>query len=407
MRIVTLSPIFTPLSLKPGIDPRSPFYGEVLRALPQESDSVHVPNRKRVNGSEYQNLEDDGYDLRLAVWAPPAQKEQIRFHIFPGAISIAEVTLDFSGALDAEKIEAAAQARTKELIKQSASALSAFLRQTSGKIPDKYLDKNIPAEKSVGDDISWIARTLVLSEDERSDPAFRRLLRDWLEHTASPEDAAQLSDGEIDYSMTWLNYVIVERDPAQTRMLLSAMRIAQYFYAAQDSLNDQTQMTLARAYFMKNVREAERLLLDARDKTQMLRIEYDIQKSYLNRNKRRVVDDIMAIWDYQTLVENGGRMIDASSAKINEINTRRSERNSLVTDLILVGIGLLAVMEVSLYLTEYSREVMSRPALEYQDSQLSWVLSTVAAIDTDFMLLGGAVLVIFLVLFYVFWKTRK
>jgi len=92
---------------------------------------------------------------------------------------------------------------------------------------------------------------------------------------------------------------------------------------------------------------------------------------------------------------------------IAEITNKRSERSSFFTDLILVGLALVTVIEVSMYLTEYSREVMSRPTLAYQDDETSWILTAIAAIDTDQMLIGGAFVILILVCFYVYWKIRR
>ena len=406
MHLVTFSPIATNLSLKAGLDPRSDFYRDIVQAVPAKEPNVWLPNQQQ---STYESIEEDSYDLRLFVWTmrDETSSDEIRFHVYPNAITIAQARISLHEQMDAAALEAYSQARTRELIAAHLPELNRLLEKTEARMPAVYRDTTRDATVDPMQSIHWIARAVVLPEEDLQDPARQSFLTQWLEHTARPDDAAKIIRRDIDFSMTWLNYVIVGDNEKRSRMLFSSMRIAQYFYASQEALNEQTQATISRTYFEKNVRQAQESLVDARARTQMLRIKYDIQTSYLNRAKRKVIEDIMSVWDFDTLVDNGARMIEVSTSRITEINTRRAERSSFVTDLILTLIALLTVVELSLYMTEYSREVMSRPALEYNDSNLSWILSAVAAIDTDTVLLSGAFSIITLVLIYAYWKIKK
>jgi len=224
---------------------------------------------------------------------------------------------------------------------------------------------------------------------------------------SAPEDAEALITGNINFSMTWLNYLIIEPTEVQRRTLFSALRTSQFFYAAQEYLNDNAYRALTNSALEKNVRIVERRLTTARRDMQMLHIMYDTKKTFMTRKKRQLVNDLMEIWDFDILKANGERMVAASNTKIAEITNKRSERSSFFTDLILVGLALVTVIEVSMYLTEYSREVMSRPTLAYQDDETSWILTAIAAIDTDQMLIGGAFVILILVCFYVYWKIRR
>ena len=185
------------------------------------------------------------------------------------------------------------------------------------------------------------------------------------------------------------------------------VRLAQFFFAAQYHLNLQTQRALIEASFEKNVRKANQMLNDAREKMQHLSIQFHVQRSFLRRSRKEAMDMMLHGWDFDDLVENGERMVQASTSKIDQIYSKRSERSSFVTDLILAGIALLTVIEVSLYFTEYSRQLMSNPALEYYDDDMSWVLSSIAGIDTDTVLIGGALSILTLVGLYAYWKLKK
>ena len=207
--------------------------------------------------------------------------------------------------------------------------------------------------------------------------------------------------------MTWLNYAIVDSTPRRTLMLRAAMRLSQVYYAVQHSLNRQAQLDLSRAQFEKNARKVKSALTLTRTRMQMLQIQFGVQKSFMNRTMRSVLDGIMQAWGFDDVVANGARLIEASSARINELDRSRREFSTYLTDVILAAIALIAIMELSLALVQYSREFVSRPVLGYTDSSVSQVLSFVASREIDVLLSGSALLFVFLVIVYGLLKRDK
>ena len=64
------------------------------------------------------------------------------------------------------------------------------------------------------------------------------------------------------------------------------------------------------------------------------------------------------------------------------------------------------MFELALFLTQFSREMMSRPALDYQDESSSFFLSKIAYVDADIMILSGILTTAALVLVYLRLKKR-
>ena len=387
------------------MDPSGPDYRAQLLRLKNLPESVRIPVAERADAaSSYENLAADDVDLRLCVFEPrlDAENEKLRLHVFPGAYAIAEYELLPPDEYSAADIEQHALARTREVVEATRESVSELMDTVRRALPHHWID----SDEAAGDfSIAWTARTIVI--EPRDLARHETLVNHWLSNTARPEDASALLDGDIDYSMTWLNYVVATDDPRRLALLCSAMRISQFFYARQNAINERARDALARAFATRDIRESQSLLAGARADIQVLRIQYDTLSSLLNRNKRRVIDGIMEVWDYPRLVANGNRMVEASTSRIQEITAQRAERSTFVTDLILTVITFLTVIDVLLSLSQYSREVMSRPVLEYRDQDMSWILSGVAAVDTDQVLIGGALGVITLLLLYAYWKLRK
>lgn len=410
MFVRTVGPLDIPLYLRRALDPRSKDYDALLASLPADDREFVVPNRgEGKRNADFSRSKEDDLDLRLFVWTPqmPDGGPRLTFHVFPTGVASLEATLPAPPLTEREEVEEAIQDEVAAALSMVAGRFCKLMAKVIKGLPDDFADGLDKAYRCDRTDIGWTARCLVISEAERSDPKLQEFLTEWLETTARPDEAAALIAGEIDVSMTWLNYVIVQRDPEETESLFSAARIAQYFYASQSQLNLDAQDALGEVTDKKGVRNLEERLKSFRRRMQLLQILYETQKGFLSRIRRRKFDDFMDVWDFDDLVANGQRIISASTDRIDEIVAKRTERSTSFTDAILFGIALFTIVEVALYFTEYSREMMSRPALGYTDNQLPFTLRFVAAIDADIMVLGGLFATLVLIVFYAIWKRRR
>lgn len=412
MDVLTYTPFRTSILLRVGLNPTSALYPDVVRELSGLPENVRVLNAARGAGPDYAELENDSYDLRLLVWSGPAGDDngpELHIHVYPNAVAIAEIRFRDVKVDTAGNLEAWCQEQSRAVLEACYADFLDFLEHVRLSIPDGYLEKVDTGTFGVDErpNIEHTSRTLILSEPERRDPAFARLVTDWLADTIRPEDGAEIVAGNRDYSMTWVNYVIVDTDPRQTYILLSTMRIAQYFWSAQGWFNNQTREIITGSVKEKNVRSAQDRLSRSRMRMQMLEIEHNNLRATLNRRRERVMSDILGVWGYDRLVRNGRLLGEIASQKIDEINERKAAKRSLLTDMILGGIGFFAVIDLLLYLHEFSREVMSRPALEYNDSHLSAILTFIARIDTDTTILSGFVLIGVLIFLYYLLRRGK
>jgi len=183
------------------------------------------------------------------------------------------------------------------------------------------------------------------------------------------------------------------------------MILAQYFYTAQENCNQQLKQAIEKAYIADDLLTAEKTLSKARLAARMQTIQYHDALKYVTRDKREKIAEILNGWDYSELVENSNRMIDVCSSRLEEVDNRRREKSSVMTDLLLVALSFFAVFELSLYLVELSREMMSRPTLDYHDDSSSVFLSFIANIDTDYMFSFGVLVTVGL--FFIYRKFKQ
>ena len=407
MHIRTIGPVTTPLYLLRALDPRAEDYDMLLDALPPDSAELKAPNRQPgARRAYFARSDTDDLDLRLLVWRPPATDGvQVTIHLYPTGVAILETEQASPPLTTRREVEQLVQQRAHAAFTTLSARFTELLMEVLAALPPNFAAVPPDDWSCTGEDIGWISRALILKDAERKNVEFHPFLREWLSTTARPEEADQLIRGTIKSSMTWLNYVLV--DGQELEDVFSAARSAQFFYAAQNTLNLLAQEPLGRVAQGEGLRQLERQLMSARQRMQQLRILYETQKGFLSRQRRRKFDDLMKVWDFKELVENGERIISASSDRIGEITSRRSERSTTFTDAILFGIALFTIVETSLLFLSYSREMMSRPALGYTDSQMSWILRAIAAVDADAILLGGTLLSLILILLYAYWKSRR
>lgn len=393
IKIKTVTPFHAPLSIALGVDQSSNEYTALLNRI-VESNAHCTPIHRADIEHDYDAIENDARDIRLLHWQSQ-QDSKLSIHLFPNNVAIAELALTFDANLTSKQIAQQSQALTKaaleDVYSEFISDLAAFANL------DKALRLGEVSEKLR---VHWISRFLILTKEQLTHPSVQTLTSDWLKDTQNPLDAQAIIAGDKDHSMTWLHYAIVDEKHAEEEHRVSTMILAQYFYTAQENCNRLLKQAIDSAYNSNNRTLTEKRLSFARVVTRLHLIDLNEHKKFLNRYKRKLLDSILASWDFDEVAANGQRMIEVCTARLDEADNKRRERSTVMTDLLLVTLSFFAVFELSLYLTEFSREMMSRPALDYNDENRSFFLEFIAEIDADVMFAFGFGLTFALVIIY-------
>ncbi|MCV6621307.1 MAG: hypothetical protein OIF51_06090 [Cellvibrionaceae bacterium] len=427
--IRTLLPIHVPLSVNPGINRRASEFDESLRSQLAKHPDLSLPKPKQAQ--EYESANVDSWESRLCIWQRPDLSPDLKVHVFANSIAVAELKLNVPYNNDHEALEKDCQRLSKELMDELypelVLAIERFVAQDDEDLftllPDWQQDLKV----------FWISRTIMLEQEQLQEQSIKDLLNNWLSHTHRPQDAADIIANKKDHSLTWLNYVLVDyRDPSAIETedksedggengidnpspaarqkedpRLDAMILAQYYYTAQEYCNQRLSASIDSAYNHDSIEDVQEQLSDSRLISRLHQVDYYEHLKFLTRPKRLLLEGILDCWDYSALQDNSQRMIDICSSRIEEVESRKRERASRLTDFLLVALSFFAVFELSLYLMELSREMMSRPALSYTDENSSLFLEVIANVDTDVMFGTGFALTLLLVLVYQFIKSRE
>jgi hypothetical protein len=402
VNIRTISPIYIPIELKTGADRSSAKYSEFQTIINNEFKSTIFPQLLDKT-PEYESIEKDSWEHRLFIWKNHELEQDFEIHIFPNNIGIVVINHMIEYAGDTKAMEKTVQKNATQLIKKFYASFVEQLDLICSKKYGDYFRLNSNPDFDVF--IFWVSRTVLINSENMNNLLQRKLINDWLAHTHRTDDAKDLLSKDISYSMTWLNYAIVDFNIVNDERL-DSMILAQYYYSAQENCNKLLKQAIDSAYNANKKNDAQLKLNQSRVITRLHQVDYHEHLKYLTRSKRKILVEILTCWNFEQLTANGQRMIEICSSKIDETENIKRERSSLLTDLLLVALSFFTVFELSLYLTELSREMMSRPALDYNDDNSSFMLQFIAEIDTDVMFGSGFFLTLLLVFVYKIIKSR-
>lgn len=441
IRFRAIAPIYSPLNLRLGVDQFSTQFIAQLTELNSHSAVIEQKSwqgkfinfaGKPQNGagsetdtspdteSQYQSIDVNSKEVRLMSWQPNEQSNLI-FHVYPNNIAVVEVEveLDINQLIGdvscndktVKLLEDEVQLLAKQKIRAHFDDFCQDLRQLKPKLSNDYIVSNEPCIAG----ISWVSRTMLLTGQELAQERNSNVLKAWLAKTNRPQDAADIIAGTKNYSFTWLNYALKNAKPVGQDPYLDIMALCQYYYVSQENCNTALRSAIEGAYVSTTVGDKEKqsrkqpiekMLARTRTACRLNKIVFYENIKYLTRPNRAFLKDILSGWEFDQLVENSERMIEVCDARLQEEDNKKRERSSIMTDYLLVALSFFAVFELSLYLTEFSREMMSRPALDYNDSKSSFFLSVIAEIDADIMFSFGFGLTLLLILVYRYLKRN-
>lgn len=420
-----IAPIHSPLSLHLGVDQFSTGFIQSLKAVNlqdiNDKDGTPLPPSWRgkifhIGGEQnearqYQSTDKNSKDVRLMCWSP-SSNNNIIFHVFANHIAIAEIelTLDITPLTEqadssdslVELIEGRVQHLAKEQINTYLADFSDDLQQLKLHLSADF----IFSESGSVDSGDWVARTMLLNDEQLNQEEMAPILTAWLKKTSRPQDAQDILANKKNHSMTWLNYVVKNAKPVGEDAHIQIMVLAQYYYVSQENCNSALRGAIEEAYSRTKKLKTDKVLASTRTACRLNQIAFYENIKFLNRPNRVLLEDILNGWKFNQLVDNSERMIEVCNARLEEEDNKRRERSTVMTDFLLVALSFFTVFELSLYLTEFSREMMSRPALDYNDSKSSLFLSVIAEIDADIMFSLGFGLTLLLIIVYRYIKRN-
>lgn len=416
-QVLTYTPIRNPLSLRPDINEYSTHYRAFIDELAQhipEQIGGYTPLGITQAHKRYDDLSKDSVECRLFTIEKYLAEQActLTFHCYPGGVAVIETVFEIApDAITEQDTIARSHAAIEAWLPDLLAWFGAVQRWDAHTYKffhgiSRDLLKQLDGAPSVLSELTyWTSRCLLINPADLTEA--EPMLRGWLANTGKADEVDALMRKERQFSMHWLNYVIIGEDLTQQAQLRDTMRVAQYFYTARQRAIEMLQAALAQgAELRQQTRASERLLKAATTFSRANDIYYRESIKYFTQAKRQRVEAILSGWQFAELAESIHTLEDLCQNAIQSVQRQQQYRSSIYTDLILVFIGFLTILELVVALSAYSREFVLRPTLSYLDSSYSAVLSFIAWINTDVLMLSGLFTVLGLLGLYSYVKLK-
>lgn len=348
----------------------------------------------------------------------------VRFNVFDHGIMLLETAIPLldhrrlygTGAEALDQLEAYAVAVGDALAvavqNQLLGPLVAALRSTQRRGKDDVVAES-ETELTSADEFGsplWVTRTLHL---DPADPHALPMLQYWLRHvdTTDENNAEALVQGRAASNITFVNYAVMTPEPQGHGTLQHAewegLRYAQYYYAALDRIDSLLAQVLAETTASTapaRVKHLRELLVRFTERADMIVMDRHRVSKYLPRGVRASMEAVLSGWDHDHLVAQPVQhKLGVCQRHLDELERRRSAKSSVVTDLILLCIGITSILATALALTDFGRSTALDPHLTGTGggSLVAWV----SAQPADAILISSLVISMAAVAIYFFFRS--
>ena len=345
----------------------------------------------------------------------------VHFKAYDHGIVLVEATADIStllaesedpvAVLDALEVEASlvGEAVARMLVLDVVQPFVARLQDLPG-ARDVLDFSDGPADGI--DDIGspmWVTRTLTLQRNEPATPALvRRWLRDSTDPSA-PDCHHDLVTGAVNHHVRWVNYVFLD-DAGRARPVeiepdvWAGLEFSQYFYGALDRVDSLLSEVLARSSdtsYRGDLPAMRQSLRTLSQRAELIIMDKQRVSKYLNRRVRAHLDDIMEGWHYAAVLEEPVSFkIDLCTRRLDDLKARRQVRSALVTDIILLLIGVTSILATALSLSDFGRSMATDVEMGPFDLGSSRLTAWFAGLPADTLLLSSGLLSLLLIVSY-------
>lgn len=260
----------------------------------------------------------------------------------------------------------------------------------------------------------WVARSLLV------DPGDRAMLAHWTKGAIDDESEQarqDLLDGTGDRLVRWLNYAFVDVDGEGAAAFKEDGRFddqwqgvgyAQVTYAVLDRIDARLATVLAESAAATERWQLEELkeqLVGLSGRAEVAIMDRQQLAKYLTRAVRRHMEEMLSVWDHDGLLQEPVQFkIEACGRRLDDLTARRTARSGVVTDLILLGIGVTSIASTAVAIIEFGRTSASDSLSTGYDLGGSRFTSWFSAQPIDAVLLVSGVISVVLVLLYLYFR---
>jgi len=275
-------------------------------------------------------------------------------------------------------------------------------------------------QDKVSTEVLWVTRSLICDIDDgkeqrsREPLPLRSIARTWLRAVGDKELTDKVAEEDDAYSTRWLNYLFregfVARDGRREFCdVWHAMQLCQYYYSAVESLNDKLNRVLSFANQDKakgNLRDLRTHLDDIVRRCELVLAGYNEMQKYFNRDKFHAFREILGYWNFGEMEEQVREKMSVCRSRLDSLSHQSSEKGRLYTDILLVVVSLMTVLDMSITLALFGRSPTD--TVYAQDATYSgYILAYIARLQPHIIIIAAFALIVLLGLRFYFFRRKR
>lgn len=308
---------------------------------------------------------------------------------------------------DADHWEAAVQRVGEDLARHCAEVEHATLSRELLRLRDAE-SLLVMEDMEIGRPL-WVTRSLAFDE---SAPGAAEFARAWVSTIdGHHRDAVEeLIRGERPLVAQWMNHIYRPelQDPVQ--LSWRALQKAQFFWSAMTWVDDSLRQILAWSMAdhgdvsVRQLRQELRATMNQAQELLMLRAEV---RQRVSRRSHEEMQRFLGVWEYAELLETPVReKVEICKERLSALSEDRAARSAMITDIILMCIGVTSVLATAIALVQFGRDAGQDPAQSVFDLGNGSITSWLSSQSMDAILIISLVLSVCLVGVFI-WKRRQ
>ena len=264
--------------------------------------------------------------------------------------------------------------------------------------------------------VLWVTRSVICEADDarRMEPGPMNLgqfLTGWLKDIGDEERTASTARDPNAHCVRWVNYVFREDFFTSPRFehVWEGLCLCQYYYSALDALNDRlngvisVSNRMAEELHFHSLRE---VLDETVQRTAILLLNYNEALTYMNRDKRAAVRDIMEYWEFERIEHTTREKMKVCRERLDDLHRKSAEKSSRYTEGLLFGIGLLAILDLGIGLAMFGR-APAESAFAQDERYSGVILAALAGLPPTAIIIFSVLAIVGLGVFYLRLRNKK
>lgn len=415
---------------------------ELPRYATINTDASHVANPELITiipNNQLEHFLDESLNLtavssiaKLHTFTPVWNSA--RFHIFDNTIGVFEINCEISINADDQDIRSQLEAVQlwsnsfiEELIQQFYKQYLYQILVEIWQIDTKnvYLDKpgehdsfpdltvqnpvdrnskQIAAESTYipNSRLMWVNRTAYIGELTQSDQ--EKFTDHWIMGSQVYQQQFKEDFDIRPVFMGWGHNVICEEaDSIVAKDAIRTLILAQYYYAAFDSIDrilsrfvGETYVNMSTGEIRKQTAQLDAIISNVN----LLIVQYKMVPRMVQGNRFYLFADLAEKWIIPQLIEDVQEKIDMCQLKLNRLYEMRVNRSQSWIELLLFATGGIALLEFSISLSSYSRELASLPSYGSRGDGVPGLIDLASQLPPDIVIWGALGLLALTLVFF-------